>query len=183
MATRAKYVRQPQKAEVKQEKPETDIILQKSNTYGKYVGRALKLFFEDEKKFVTLRAAERVIERAIWVAEVLKRKVGGLHQITKLTENTIVDVYEPREEGLQTVTVERSLTVIEITLTKEPTAAEKAEKGYQAPIKTDEKELLTKETWTEDQKKREERRDQRQKERGERNENRGERRERPPRRE
>lgn len=97
MTTRAKYNRLPQKVQEKQEKPETDIILQRSNTYGRYVGRALKLFFEDDKKFVTLKAAERVIERAIWVAEILKRKIGGLHQITRLTENKIVDVYEPKE--------------------------------------------------------------------------------------
>lgn len=139
MSTRSKYTRLASKVQEKQEKPETDIILQRSNTYGKYIGRALKLFFEDNKKFVTFKAAERVIERAIWAAEILKRKIGGLHQITRLTENKIVDVYEPREEGLERVQIERFLTVIEITLTKEPTAAEKAEKGYQAPIKVDEK--------------------------------------------
>ena len=96
MSTRSKYVRQPQKQQEKENKPDTDIIMQRSDTYGRYVGRALKLFFEDDKKFVVLRAAERIIERAIWVAEILKKKVGGLHQITRLTENKIVDVYEPR---------------------------------------------------------------------------------------
>jgi hypothetical protein len=58
MSTRAKYNRLPTKPQDKEEKPETDIILQRSNAYGKYIGRALKLFFEDSKKFVTLRAAE-----------------------------------------------------------------------------------------------------------------------------
>ena len=96
MSTKSKYVRQPQKPQEKEDKPDTDIIMQRSDTYGRYVGRALKLFFEDDKKFVVLRAAERVIERAIWVAEILKKKVGGLHQITRLTENKIVDVYEPK---------------------------------------------------------------------------------------
>ena len=47
MSTRAKYDRVPTKPEEREEKPDTDIILQRSNTYGKYVGRALKLFFED----------------------------------------------------------------------------------------------------------------------------------------
>lgn len=97
MSTSSKYVRQPQKAQEKEDKPDTDIIMQRADTYGRYVGRALKLFFEDGKNFVVLRAAERVIERAIWVAEVLKRKVAGLHQITKLSENRIVDVFEPKE--------------------------------------------------------------------------------------
>jgi hypothetical protein len=34
------------------------------------------------------------------VAEVVKRKVEGLHQIVHLAEKKIVDVYEPKEEGL-----------------------------------------------------------------------------------
>lgn len=149
-STRSKYTRQNVRQEKeKGDKPDTDILMQRSDTYGKYIGRALKLFFEDEKKFVTIKAAEKVIERAIWVAEVLKRKVGGLHQITRLSENKIVDVYEPREEGLVKVEVERFLTVIEITLTKEPTADQKKDVGYQAPLKLEEKDLLTKEKWQE----------------------------------
>lgn len=160
----------------KADKPDTDIIMQRSDTYGRYIGRALKLFFEDEKKFVTIRAAERVIERAIWVAEVLKRKVGGLHQVARFTENKIVDVYEPREEGLLKVEVERFLTVIEITLTKEPTAEQRKEPGYQAPLKLDEKDLLTREKWEAEQKEREQRREDRKAQREERGQ-RGERRE------
>jgi len=62
---------------------------------GKYVSRALTLFFGEDKKFVTIKAAERVIDRALWVAEVVRRKVEGLHQIIHITEKKTVDVYEP----------------------------------------------------------------------------------------
>lgn len=175
MSTKSKYIRQTDRQEKeKADKPDTDIIMQRSDFYGRYVGRALKLFFEDDKKFVTIKAAERVIERAIWVAEVLKKKVGGLHQITRLTENKIVDVYEPKEEGLLKVEVERFLTVIEITLTKEPTAEQKKEAGYQAPLKLDEKDLLTKEKWALEQKEREQKREDRKAERDDREKRRGE---------
>lgn len=143
---------------------------------GKYIGRALTLFLDEKHPFVVLRAADHVIERAIWVAEVLKRKVGGLHQVTRLSEQRIVDVYAPREEGLVEVQVERFLTLIEITLTKEPTAAHKAEPGYQPPVKVDEAELLTPEKWEEDKKRRAERRERR--ERDEHDDRRPERRER-----
>jgi DNA-binding protein len=95
MSTRAKYTRLPAKSDVAETKADTDIILKRSPGYGKYIGRALTLFFDEKKDFVTLRAADRVIERAIWVAEVLKRKVGGLHQVTRITEQKIVDVYTP----------------------------------------------------------------------------------------
>ena len=125
MSTRAKYTRVPTQSEVAENKADTDIILRKSQGYGKYIGRALTLYFDEKKPFVVLRAADRVIDRAIWVAEVLKRKVAGLHQITRLNEQKIVDTYAPKEEGLLQVEVERFLTVIEIVLTKEPTGSQK----------------------------------------------------------
>ena len=65
------------------------------------------------------------MDRALWVAEVVRRKVEGLHMIVKINEKKIVDVWEPREEGLVTVEQERFLTVLEVTLTKAPTAEEK----------------------------------------------------------
>jgi len=42
----------------------------------------LTLFFGEGKSFVTVKAADRLMDKALWVAEILKRKVGGLHQIT-----------------------------------------------------------------------------------------------------
>ena len=62
------------------------------------------------------------MDKSLWVAEVLRRKVEGLHQIVHVSEKKVVDVWEPREEGLVTVHQERFLTVLEVTLTKEPTA-------------------------------------------------------------
>lgn len=61
---------------------------------------------------MTIKAAERVIDRALWVAEVVRRKVPGLHQIIAITEKKIVDVYEPKEEGLVRVEQERFLTIV-----------------------------------------------------------------------
>lgn len=125
---------------------------------GRYVTRALKLFFGEDKKFVTIKAADRLIERALWVAEVIKRRVEGLHQVIELKEHEVVDVYEPREEGLVRVEQKRFLTVVEVTLTKEPTAAQKGSAGYQAPLKLENAEFLSKEKWEEQEKNREERR-------------------------
>ena len=128
MATRAKYnlVKQDEK---KEDKPDTDILMRFCPTYGtsipysgRYVTRALSLFFGEGKNFVTIKAAERLMDKALWVAEVLRRKVQGLHQIVSVDERKIVDVWEPREEGLLTVREERFLTILEVTLTREPTA-------------------------------------------------------------
>lgn len=97
------------------------------------------------------------MDKALWVAEVLRRKVEGLHQIVHVTEKKIVDVYEPKEEGLVTVREERYLTILEVTLTRDPTADQKKHPGYHAPlaIKSD---FLTKESWERGEKERAEKR-------------------------
>lgn len=125
MATRAKYTRVRAIEDKTEDKPDTDILMRFSNRYGinmfilgKYVSRALTLLFGEDKKFVTIKAAERLIDRALWVAEVVRRKVEGLHQIINISEKKTVDVYEPREEGLLRVEQERFLTIVEITLTR-----------------------------------------------------------------
>lgn len=128
---------------------------------GKYVSRALTLFFGEGKNLVTIKAAERVIDRALWVAEVVRRKVPDLHQIINISETKIVDIYEPKEEGLVRVEQERFLTVIEITLTRTPTAEQKKAPGYHAPLKKEEGTFLTKESWERNEKERAERRETR----------------------
>jgi hypothetical protein len=36
------------------------------------------------------------MDRALWVAEVLKRRVEGLHSVVEIKEREVVDVYEPK---------------------------------------------------------------------------------------
>merc|ERR1712019_243432 len=70
--------------------------------------------------------------KAVTLAEVVKRRFKGLHQIAGLSTTEIVDEYEPIEEGLDKVTETRTLSCIEIKLSKE--ALDTSDKGYQAPL-------------------------------------------------
>merc|ERR1712151_537010 len=63
---------------------------------------------------------------------VAKRRFKGLHRITSLSTTEIVDEYEPLEEGLDKVMDTRTLSCIEIKLSKE--ALDTSDKGYQAPL-------------------------------------------------
>ena len=74
------------------------------------------------------------MDKALWVAEVVRRKVEGLHMIVNVAEKKVVDVWEPKEEGLLTVRQERFLTILEVTLTKAPTAEQKKHAGYHVPL-------------------------------------------------
>merc|ERR1711957_825789 len=62
----------------------------------------------------------------------MKRRFKGLHQITVMGSQEVVDEYEPLEEGLDKVTDTRSLPFVEIKLSKDP--LDTSDKGYQPPI-------------------------------------------------
>jgi hypothetical protein len=62
--------------------------------------------------------------------------VAGLHQLTVASASKITDTYEPKEEGLDVVTVDRTVPVINITLSKE--ALDTSHPGYQAPLTAEE---------------------------------------------
>ncbi len=44
----------------------------------------------------------RAITKTVTVAEIIKRRVVGLHQITSIDSTQITDTWEPLEEGLKT---------------------------------------------------------------------------------
>ena len=67
----------------------------------------------------------------------------------------------PREEGLLKVEQERFLTIVEVTLTRKPTAEQLKAVGYQAPLTNVEGEFLTKESWAQGEKERAQRRETR----------------------
>lgn len=61
--------------------------------------------------------------------------MAGIHQITETSSITIVDTWEPKEEGLDTVETKRRVSVISITLSKE--ALDTDHIGYQPPLPED----------------------------------------------
>merc|ERR1719337_602616 len=86
-----------------------------------------KVYGELEKPKVVIKATGNALTKAVTAAEVIKRRFKGLHQITALGSVEIVDEYEPLEEGLEKVTDTRTVSTIEITLSKD--ALDTANKG------------------------------------------------------
>lgn len=54
------------------------------------------------------------------VAELLKRHISGLHQLTTTTTVSLTDIWEPTVEGLERIETKRLVSAIEITLSKAP---------------------------------------------------------------
>ncbi|XP_018980373.1 ribonuclease P protein subunit p25-like protein [Cyprinus carpio] len=80
---------------------------------------------------VVFTGSGRAVTKTITCAEIMKRKLGGLHQMTKLQYKGLREVWESQEEGDSEVTVHRTLPSISILLSKDP--LDPLEPGYQPP--------------------------------------------------
>lgn len=71
--------------------------------------------------------------KAITCVEIMKRRVKGLHQHTKLLYSTALEVWEPREPtaGLDSLTVSRNVPALWVLLSRDPLDPNLL--GYQAP--------------------------------------------------
>uniref|UniRef100_A0A3Q3DED6 Ribonuclease P/MRP 25 subunit-like n=1 Tax=Hippocampus comes TaxID=109280 RepID=A0A3Q3DED6_HIPCM len=87
----------------------------------------------EAKSQLVFTASGKGVSKAITCAEVVKRRVRGLHQLTSLASSTLTDVWDPLEPavGLDSITVSRKLPVIWILLSKDP--LDHSLPGYQAP--------------------------------------------------
>lgn len=101
-----------------------------------YISYAMKIFENKEFNNVVLKASGTAISKCCLVAEVLRHRILGLSLVSKIKNTEIKDEYEPREEGLDNVTVIRNIAVLEIFLTTDPNV-DKSQVGYQEPLPED----------------------------------------------
>uniref|UniRef100_A0A8C7MPI0 Ribonuclease P and MRP subunit p25, b n=1 Tax=Oncorhynchus kisutch TaxID=8019 RepID=A0A8C7MPI0_ONCKI len=80
---------------------------------------------------VVFSGSGRAVTKTITCAEIMKRKVGSLHQLTKLRYKGVREVWESKEGGASEMTVHRTVPSISILLSKDP--LDPQEPGYQPP--------------------------------------------------
>ncbi|KAL8274456.1 hypothetical protein Esti_001616 [Eimeria stiedai] len=97
-----------------------------------YVSYAGTLITDQKLRQLTIKASGNAIGQAIALAEQLKRRYKGLHQLNTCGNTTVSLVYEPIEEGLDQVTEERVVAFLEIKLSFDP--LDQNDPGYQAPF-------------------------------------------------
>ncbi|KDP43618.1 hypothetical protein JCGZ_16905 [Jatropha curcas] len=100
-----------------------------------YISYALSLLQEKGTDEVVLKATGRAINKTVMIAELLKRRIVGLHQNTSIGSIDITDTWEPLEEGLLPLETTRHVSVITITLSKKE--LDPSSIGYQLPIPAD----------------------------------------------
>nr|XP_046154532.1 adhesive plaque matrix protein-like [Oncorhynchus gorbuscha] len=83
---------------------------------------------------VVFTGSGKGITKTITCVEILKRKVGGLHQLSKLHYKTVSEVWESQETDMtprSRMTVHKTVPAITILLSKHP--LDPSEPGYQPP--------------------------------------------------
>jgi hypothetical protein len=60
------------------------------------------------------------MESVVKLAELIKHRIKGLYQISEIDNINIIDEYEPLEEGLDQLSFNRIVTMLSITLSKDP---------------------------------------------------------------
>lgn len=111
--------------------PPTEIRVKRKVGIGRYLKRAADLLNDPENKTVVIKGVSNAVESAVKLAELIKHRFAGLHQLNKIHNLKIVDEYEPLEEGLDYLKFPRIVTMLEITLSKDKLAEGL---GYQSPI-------------------------------------------------
>lgn len=66
-----------------------------------YVSYASRLLGDESKGRVQIVGRGRAINKVVTIAEVIRRKLADIHQLTALSSVTVTDRYEPIEEGLE----------------------------------------------------------------------------------
>lgn len=75
------------------------------------------------------------INKVATIAEIVKHRVKGLHQINEIKTQTFEDLIESKDEENKEVSVSRKVTCLIIVLTlNAPSGAERKGYGYQEPI-------------------------------------------------
>ena len=82
---------------------------------------------------VVLTGTGRAIPKTVAVAEILKRRVAGVHQTTDITSLQMDETWTPTEVGLDEVSTSRRVTAVAVALTTDAEKMDANAPGYQAP--------------------------------------------------
>lgn len=85
----------------------------------------------EENKIQLWSGVGPAVGKTISCVEIIKRRFGNLHQISKISYQKCEELWEPKLDGLDSLKVVRNVPVIHILLSSNP--LDTTELGYQAP--------------------------------------------------
>ncbi|KAM7265460.1 hypothetical protein ACFE04_003143 [Oxalis oulophora] len=111
---------------------ENEIRITSQGIFRNYLNYATIVLRDRAAKEIVLKAMGQAINKAVAIAEILKRTIPNLHQDTAISSISTTDTWEPIEEGLVPVEMTRYVSMISITLSTKQ--LNKSSPGYQAPL-------------------------------------------------
>ena len=109
MADKYRRIEKPQ-----EDLPSNEIRVKRKVGIGRYLKRANDLFSQNGTDSIVIKGVSNAVESAVKLAELIKHRIAGLHQINKISHITILDEYEPLEEGLDHLKFTRIVTMLSI---------------------------------------------------------------------
>uniref|UniRef100_H2ZUT5 Ribonuclease P and MRP subunit p25 n=2 Tax=Latimeria chalumnae TaxID=7897 RepID=H2ZUT5_LATCH len=98
------------------------------------MGFAMSQMESAETRVIVFSGSGRAVTKTVTCVEIMKRRLGGLHQITRLRYKTIQEVWQSKEKldgASDNLTVHKNMPSICILLSKDP--LDPNEGGYQPP--------------------------------------------------
>ncbi|XP_054767378.2 ribonuclease P protein subunit p25-like protein [Lytechinus pictus] len=92
---------------------------------------ATKKMQEDDTRRIIFTGKGQAVTKTVTCVEILKREVKNLHQINKSYFRRIEEYWEPKEEGLDRLKVNKDVPALAVLLSKD--RLDDTELGYQAP--------------------------------------------------
>lgn len=86
---------------------------------------------EDGNKASQRQVVFSGVTKTITSVEIMKRCIGGLHQVSKLYYKTVMEIWERTQQGVPGLSIEKTVPAICILLSNDPLDAQ--EPGYQPP--------------------------------------------------
>ncbi|XP_078285485.1 ribonuclease P protein subunit p25-like protein isoform X3 [Rhinoraja longicauda] len=110
-----------------------EMKVKESSKIRNLMGYAIAKMESDSTKEILFTGTGKAVSKTITCVEIMKRRIKGLHQITKLFYKQVEELWEPivSEAGLDSLTVKRNIPAICILLSKDDLPAN--EPGYQPP--------------------------------------------------
>ena len=111
----SKYFRVPKKKEPLQENEVHVTTRQEPINFIRY---AIFLFERRNLPYIKFKASGSALASLVNIAEILKKTIPGIHQVNKIYTLKYEQDYEPKEKGLDHVTIVRNVPILEISFYK-----------------------------------------------------------------
>jgi len=98
---------------------ENEIRVAVAGKVSSYLGYAFRILNKSDHKSLTIRATGNAIVKALILIELVKRRIGDLHQLNTIHSMVIEDEFKPKGEGIDSVKQVRRVTALDCVLSKD----------------------------------------------------------------